>query len=246
MNEQEVFAMNKLIIKRPPRMNYFGTETVNSICTNISFSGKDIKTVLVTSCVASEGKSTMAMRLLLSNAKRGKRTLLVDLDLRASAAAGEFGYTTTGKAYGMAHYLSGKKGLSDVLYETDIPNAYIIPIGRIVTDPLKLIKSDAFTVLFKELRNYFDMIIVDTPPVGIVIDPVDIASVCDGSVIVIEYGKRHRREIQDAVRQMERSGTPVLGCIIDKVDPKSISEKRYYNSRYYYYDKGEKYGETKE
>lgn len=246
MSEQNDVVMKQLTIKQPPRMNYFGTETVNSICTNISFSGRNVKTVMLTSCVASEGKSTMAMRLLIANAKRGKRTLLVDLDLRASTAAGEFGYHTKGKIYGMAHYLSGKKELADVLYETNIPNAYVIPIGQIVTNPLGLINSENFDELFKQLRDYFDLIIVDTPPVGIVIDAADIARVCDGSVIVIEYGKRHRREVQDAANQLQRTGTPVLGCIIDKVEPKSMSEKKYYSSRYYYYDGKDKSGDDKE
>lgn len=243
MSEQiDVVEMKKLTIKKPPVMNYFGTETVNGICTNISFSGKDIKTVMLTSCVASEGKSTMAMRLLMANAQRGKKTLLVDLDLRASASAGRYGYRTDGKMYGIAHYLAGKKDLYDILYETNIPNAYVIPIGRIISNPSGLINSSMLEDMFSELRKCFDLIIVDTPPVGIVIDAADIVRVCDGSILVIEYGKRRRHEVQDAVNQMKRSGTPVLGCIIDKVNPKSMSEKKYYHSHYYYYNKDDKTG----
>lgn len=234
-----IAEIQKLKITKPPVMNYYCAESINSICTNIMFAGKDVRTVMITSCTASEGKSTTAARILVSMAKRGKRTLLIDADLRRSMAAGKLGLRGDGKLFGLAHLLAGQKKLQEVLYETNIPNAYIIPVGREVSNPVSLINSAAFKNTFDELKKHFDFIIVDTPPIGVVIDAADIAHVCDGSIIVIEYGKRHRHEVQDAANQMKRTGTPILGCVIDKVAPSSLSEKKYYNSHYYYnkYDK---------
>lgn len=226
--------IRKITVTKPPVMDYFCTESINTICTNLTFAGKDIKTIMLTSCTGSEGKSTMAARITISMAKRGKRTLLIDADLRRSVTAGALGLRCDGKMYGLAHLLAGQKQIGDVLYETNIPNVFVIPIGREVTNPIALFNSPYFEELIKELQNYFDFIIIDTPPVGIVIDAADIARVCDGSVIVIEYGKRHRHEVQDAVAQMKRTGTPVLGCIIDKVSVTTLNEKKYYNSHYYY------------
>lgn len=232
-SREAYIGMKQLKIKRPPLMDFSGTEAVNSICANILFSGPDLKTILLTSCVASEGKSTMAARLLLQCASRGLKTVYVDLDLRKSESAGRLGLKTKGRLRGLAHYLAGRVEIEEVIYKTDLPNVYIAPVGRTVPNPISLINSPAFGVLFARLKNEFDMIIVDTPPVGLVIDAADIARVCDGSILVIEYGKRRRGEVRRAVTQMEKTSTPVLGCIIDKVTVSSISEKKYYKTRYY-------------
>lgn len=143
------------------------------------------------------------------------------------------GLKTAGRLRGLAHYPAGCIELEEIIYKTNLANVYIAPAGRTVPNPIPLINSPAFGVLFDRLKAEFDMIIVDTPPVGLVIDAADISRVCDGSVIVIEYGKRHRGEVRRAVRQMAKTSTPVPGCIIDKVTVNSISEKKYYKARYY-------------
>jgi len=224
-------------ITNPPQMSFYGSESINSICTNIEFSGNNLKTILITSCIAGEGKSTMASRIVMSMASRGKKTVLVDLDLRKSVTAGRLGLESDGKMYGIAHYLVGQKTYEDVVYKSDIKNLYIVPVGRDVSSPTTLINSAAFAEFFEQLKKDFEMIIVDTPPIGVVIDAADISKVCDGGVIVIEYGKRHRHEVVQSVEQMKRSNTPILGCIIDKVTVKSLSEKKYYKSHYGYYGK---------
>ena len=234
-------GMKELQITKRPKMDFYGTEAVNSICTNILFAGNKLKTILLTSCVATEGKSSMAARILMQFAHRGLKTVYVDVDLRKSKVAGKLGLKTEGKLYGLSHYLAGRVELENIVYKTDIPNAYMIPAGKTVANSVALINSQAFTALFDRLKAEFDMIVVDTPPIGVVIDAADIAPVCDGSVMVIEYGKRHRHEVQQAVKQMKLTSIPVLGCIIDKVTASSPSEKRYYKNHYYYSHYGEGY-----
>jgi len=225
----------EICITNPPQMSFYGSESINGICTNIEFSGKDLQTILITSCIAGEGKSTMSFRIALSMANRGKKTALVDLDLRKSVMEGRLGLETEGKMLGLAHYLVGQKSYEEVVYKSDIKNLYIVPVGRDVSSPTTLINSTAFNDFFAQLKKDFDVIIVDTPPIGVVIDAADISKVCDGSVIVIEYGKRHRHEVIQSVEQMRRSSTPILGCIIDKVTVRSLIEKKYYKSHYGYY-----------
>ena len=226
--------MNKLTITRAPKMDFSAKEALNTICTNILFSGKRVKKVMFTSCAASEGKSTMTSRIVFNMAERGKSCVLVDADLRRSVAVKRYGIKSEVEMLGLAHYLSGQCEMEDICYRTNFENVYIVPAGRDVSNPIGLINSAEFSTLLDSLAEQFDVVIVDTPPVGVVIDAVEISSSCDGVVMVIEYGKRHRREVQDAVKQMERSGTPILGCIIDMVKISSFSEKKYYRNHYYY------------
>ena len=234
-------TMNKMMIANAPKLDYAGREALNTICTNITFAGQHLNKILITSCVASEGKSTMAARIAFNMAARGKSCVLVDVDLRRSVAVKRFGMSTKGQMKGVAHYLTGQAELEEIVYKTNYENLYIVPAGRDVSYPMGLINSSEFSTLLDTLAEEFEMVIVDSPPVGVVIDAVDIASHCDGIVIVIEYGKRRKGELQDAVRQMQRSGTPILGCIIDKVTVTTLSEKQYYRSHYYYSHYGKEY-----
>ncbi len=226
--------MRKVTIARAPKMDFAAKEALNTICTNILFSGKKVKKVLLTSCVAGEGKSTMAARIVFNMAARGKSCVLVDGDLRRSVMIERFGISFDGEIQGLAHFLTGQCDMTEICYETNFDNVYFVPTGRDVSNPIALINSKEFGEFIEQLSEEFDLVVIDTPPVGVVIDAVEISSYCDGTIMVVEYGKRRRRELQDVVRQMQRSGTPILGCIIDKVRVKSLSEKKYYKNHYYY------------
>ena len=139
----------------------------------------------------------------------------------------------------LAHFLAGQCDLNDVVYESDVYGMCLIPAGRDVVNPINLIDSSYFEQMLEALAQSFDMVIVDAPPVGMVIDAAEIAAFCDGSVLVLEYNHTRLREVAECKRQMEKSGTPVLGCIINKVNFNALSAKRYYNKNYYsHYTKG--------
>ena len=154
------------------------------------------------------------------------------------------GNSLFGQGEGLAHYLSGQCGLEKVVYETNIPNVCLIPIGTDVQAPLSLIATPDFNQMMQTLAENFDLVIVDAPPVGMVIDAAEIAKSCDGSVLVLEYNKTRRRGLQDAYQQMERTGTPILGCIINKVAMDRLSTKKYYYryGHYGHYSKYSRYG----
>ena len=228
--------MRRLSIKNPPIMDFYGKESINTISSNLLFAGKEIKKIAFTSCVAGEGKSTMSLRVAINMAGRGKKTLLLDMDLRRSRLMQNAGIQAEDgqKVVGVAHYLAGHCSLDEVVYETDIENFYCIPIGRDVVNPLTMIDSVEFEELLEKMKEQFDLIIIDTPPIGLVVDAAEIAKHCNGIALVVEYGKRHKSELVNAVTQLKRSGCPILGCVIDKVIVKSLSEKQYYRSHYYY------------
>ena len=235
--------MRNCVIHHLETLDFSGNEALNSICTNLSFVGRDMKKFAITSCTQNEGKSSMSMQIMANLARRGKRVVLVDSDLRKSVKMSHFGITIDGsEVIGLAHYLAGYNTIDDIIYQTDIPGAYYIPTGRDVMNPLPLLDSKYFAQLLDELALRFDMVLVDTPPIGVVIDAAVVAKSCDGAVLVIEYAKRRKAEIADAVYKIEQSGSPVIGCIINRVSVKTLSERNYYKNHYYAYSKYGKYG----
>ncbi|MBQ8555921.1 MAG: CpsD/CapB family tyrosine-protein kinase [Clostridia bacterium] len=225
--------MRQAIIHEKLTLDYAGEEALNSICTNLMFAGRDVKKVVFTSNLQSEGKSWMTMHVMANMAHRGRRVVLIDADMRRSFIMQRYKIEVDGEVLGLAHYLTGQCDLDSAIYETNLNGACIIPAGRDVSNPVSLIDSPYFSAMLDELAMHFDMVIVDAPPIGMVIDAAEIASSCDGTVIVTEYNKTRLREVAECKRQMEQSGTPVLGCIINKVAFDTISAKKYYNKSYY-------------
>ncbi len=225
--------MKSAVIRQMKPLDYAGEEAMNTICTNMAFSGRNLKKIVFTSNVQSEGKSWMAMHVVANLAQRGRSVVLVDADLRRSFLMQRYKIEVAGEALGLAHYLTGQCDLSEAIYETNLYGACLIPAGRDVTNPVSLVDTPFFRNLLEELSAQFDVVIVDAPPIGMVIDAAEIASGCDGAVLVIDYNKTRIREVRECKRQMEQSGTPVLGCIINKVKFDSLSAKKYYNKSYY-------------
>lgn len=237
--------MRQAIVNQLTPLDYAGTEALNTICTNLTFAGRDLKKIVFTSNTQSEGKSYMVMHILENLARRGRRVVLVDCDMRRSFLVKRHRIETDGEMLGLAHYLVGQCGLGDCVYETNLHGACLIPAGRDVSNPMGLIDSVYFSEMLDELARNFDMVLVDAPPIGMVIDAAEIAQSCDGSVFVVEYNKTHLRDLSQCKWQMERSGKPILGCIVNKVKFDTLSSKKYYNKGYYnhytsgYYKKSE-------
>lgn len=227
--------MRQAIVNKLDPLDYAGTEALNTVCTNLTFAGRDLKKIVFTSNTMAEGKSFMVMQILRNLARRGKRVVLVDADMRRSMLVKRHRIETEGEMLGLAHFLVGQCSLGDCLYETNLHGACIIPAGRDVSNPMSLIDSDYFVRMLNDLAANFDMVLVDAPPVGMVIDAAEIAANCDGTVFVVEYAKTHLRDLRSCVWQMEQSGKPILGCILNKVEFETLSSKKYYNKGYYHH-----------
>ena len=228
--------MKQAVLHRLKPLDYSATEAIKTICSNLSFAGRDMKKVVLTSSNANEGKSYLSMQIAVNVANRGKRVILVDGDLRRSIMVSHFGITSpSGPMTGLVHYLAGHNDIDDVVYQTDIDNLHLLPVGRDIANPIPLLLSPAFGGLLDFLAEQYDLVIVDAPPVGVVIDAAEIARNCDGIIIVAKYRSTHRRELAEARQQLLQTGTPILGCILNDVAFDSISTKRYYGKSYYHH-----------
>ncbi|HFU1090642.1 TPA: tyrosine-protein kinase [Streptococcus suis] len=193
-------------------------EYFNAIRTNIQLSGEDIKVVAITSVQSNEGKSTTSASLAVAYARAGYKTVLVDADIRNSVMSGFFKPKT--KITGLTDYLAGTTDLSQGLCDTDIPNLTVIEAGKVSPNPTALLQSKNFENLLATLRRYFDYVIVDCAPLGVVIDAAIIAQKCDAVLTVAEAGKIKRKALQKVKEQLEQTGTPFLGVILNKFDTK--------------------------
>lgn len=225
--------MKQAMIHNMAALDYAGTEALNTICSNLSFTGRDMKKIAITSCSAGAGKSYLSMQIMRNMAKRGKRVVLVDADLRRSFTISHYDIRTNGEWTGLVHYLAGYCEIVDIVYETNMDGACFIPVGRDIANPIPLLDTPYFGALLDVLVKNFDVVLIDTPPLGAVIDAAEIASKCDGVVLVVEYNKTRRREIMQAREQIAQSGCTVLGCIINQVTYDSLHSKRYYGRSYY-------------
>ena len=182
------------------------------------------------------------MHTAMTLARLGYPVALVDGDLRKSQLVSTFGFQYTGgEEFGITHFLAGKCAMSGALHETDIPGLHIMPVGHVVSNSLSLLNTDRFQGMMALLRERYDFVIVDAPPVGAIIDAAEIAKSCDGSVLVVRYNEISRRDAVQAKRQVERSGCPVLGAVLNGVEFDTLSSKKYYNKSYYTYYQKEYY-----
>lgn len=211
--------------------NYFMREAFNTLRTNILFSGKDVKTIVVTSCMAHEGKTTVSFETAKSLAESGKRVLLIDADLRKSVMVSR--YTKDRGITGLSHLLSGQVTAEQTICKTQIEGMDIIFAGPYPPNPAELVGSPAFKELLDSQRNKYDYILIDAAPLGLVIDAAVMASVCDGAVIVVNAGTIKYRMAQSVKAQLQKSGCKILGVVLNQVSRKGGSSNgSYYGSKY--------------
>lgn len=190
-------------------------EYFNAIRTNIQFSGKENKILAITSVREGEGKSTTSTSLALSLAQAGFKTLLIDADTRNSVMSGTF--KATGTIKGLTNYLSGNADLGDIICETNVPRLMVVPSGKVPPNPTALLQNAYFNKMIEAIKNIFDYIIIDTPPIGLVVDAAIISNACDGFILVTQAGRIKRNYVEKAKEQMEQSGSKFLGIILNKV-----------------------------
>lgn len=231
--------MKSITITRFPELAYSGSEAINTLCTNLSFSGEHVKKIMITSSHASEGKSFLSMNIMRTMAQLGKSVVLVDADLRRSMITSKYGikFEDPEKSYGLAHLLAGMVEEDEVIYQTNIEGAYMVPVGRDVSNPLQLLNSPRLGYFLERLAQNVDYVMVDAPPVGTVIDGAQIAKFCDGTLLVVNYNAVRRQELIDVKEQLVQTGCPILGTVLNMVDMDNYMSKKYYYKSYYsHYD----------
>ena len=217
---------------KPFELDYFAQEAYKILRTNIEFSGDDNQVIVLTSCQPSEGKSTTSLQLALSLEEKGEKVLYIDTDMRKSVLSGKF--RTHGKIEGLSHLLAGKSEVSDVLYKVSGKNLVTIFAGVVPPNPAELLGKKKFESLITSARKVYDHIIIDAPPIGSVIDAAIVAKVCDSAILVIESGAISRKFASAVKDQLERSGCPILGVVLNKTDR---ATNGYYGKSNKYYGK---------
>ena len=235
--------MKSLTINKLPDLPFDVSEAVNQLRINLSFAGTNVKRVLITSSVPDEGKTFVALNLWRSVASVGKRTLLIDCDLRLSQMRTKLDITTSENFVGIAHLLSGQADIPDVIYRTNVPNGYMMPVTNLVADPTFLLESERFREMMDSCSETFDYIILDCPPLGSVADALNISKYCDGSLLVVRSGMTGRRLVMSSVQALKRVGSPLLGIVLNRVDTRRGSGSYYYKDYYAY---GAEYYQSKD
>lgn len=200
-----------------PDVPFQVNEAINTLRGNIQLSGFDIKTICITSSFKHEGKSSLSLRLAKSFAALGKKTLFMDCDIRNSQTMSRYEVKRRKKIKGLTEYLCGEIEMDEAIWETSEAHMDIIFTGAVAPNPSELFSGELFTELLKAMRDRYDYVIVDTPPVNAVIDGVLTAKQCDGTVLIVESGVSDRRQVQHAKQQLDFAGVKLLGVVLNKV-----------------------------
>lgn len=216
----------KLITSRNPKSVV--AEAYRSVRTNIEFSSfdKSVKTILVTSAMQGEGKTVVAANIAVTMALSGKKTLIIDADLRNPTQHKIF---NIGNNLGLTNLLVNENlHLEEVAIAAPTNNLFIVPSGPLPPNPAELVNSNKMRSFIASLTNYFDTIIVDAPPVTVVTDAAIMASYLDGVVLIAASGQVLKEQASAACDQLRRVKANILGVVLNKVPANGSYFYNYY------------------
>lgn len=201
-------------------------EQFRTVRTNIQFSSVDeeVRFLTVTSSSPAEGKSTITANLAVVFAQQGKRVLIIDADLRKPTVHYTF---RIGNHAGLTNVLTKQKTLQETVYVTEQENLWVLPSGPIPPNPSELLGSKGMMALLEQVKEDYDMIIFDTPPVLAVTDSQVLANVTDGVVLVVSSGRTETEDAKKAKELLESAQAKILGVV--------LNNKKAQDSQYYYY-----------
>ena len=194
-------------------------------------------TFAVVSSNAGEGKTTTLSNLAYVFAQAGYSTLMVDADLRRPRLAR---YAELKSDVGLSNYLAGTKELKEVIFQTGVPNLYLMPSGPIPADPSGMIGSFRMEQLISEVSKRFDVVLFDSPPVLGVSDASLLVSKADASLLVLQPRKMPLKALLRTKFLIQNAGGQVMGLIMNNVDISGDTQYQYYTTYYSYYSSDRK------
>ncbi|MDO4665327.1 MAG: polysaccharide biosynthesis tyrosine autokinase [Actinomycetaceae bacterium] len=207
-------AKNQKIDIRSSNVASIYTESLRKVRTNLQFANVDekLESILMTSSVQGEGKTTISVNLARIIAQDGRKTILVDADLRRPTVHQYFGYSNN---VGLSTVLSGQVNLADAIHTTNDPNLLVLPSGSIPPNPAELLGSKRMTQIVEVLsRDYF--VIIDGAPINPVTDSTLLGAKVDGVLLVVALGKVTKEALQSATSTLTQVQLPLLGFILNK------------------------------
>jgi len=213
------------------KLNTPSEEAYKILRSNIQFCSSDrkIRSIAICSYGSGEGKTTVAINLSISLARAGMKVLFVDADMRKPMIVKHLG---SNNSSGLSNLLSGFASFDDIICNTNIDNFNLIACGPKSPNPAELIASERFGRFLEEAHNKYDMVIIDTPPLGGVIDCAVIAAQTDGVLMVIESKAVDYRCALSVKEQLDKANARILGVVLNKVD--RLYYKNYYSCYGYY------------
>jgi len=237
-------GVSGLLILHDPKSS--GAESYHILRTNLLLSSPDgpPQVILVSSPAPKEGKTLTSANLAIALAQGGSKTLLIDCDFRRPQVHTLFGIKENA---GLVDYLTQGKPLESLIHGTPVPNLKVIPSGPNPPNPAELLSSARLREVVQGLRNQFQAILFDSPPIAVVTDPVLLSRLADGTILVVQSGKTAREVAQRAKEQLQSVKATLLGVVLNDVQ---VHKEGYYYrhyGRYYhhYYGPEEKQAEVK-
>ena len=211
-------------------------EAYRILKTNVDFNRKKLNasTLSIVSGGAQEGKSTTACNLATSWAKSGLRILVVDADMRRPSQHRLFGVENR---LGLGNYLKGEATLDEVIHPTSVSNLSLTPAGSAATDVVSLLHSETMEHLVEAAKERFDVVIFDSPPILGVSDASIIASLVDGSIVVVQHRRFPRSMLLRVKKAIQNVGGEILGVVLNNVNIRYDRHYEYYTSYTHYYTK---------
>lgn len=204
---------SSLIVSMNPKSPI--SEVYRLLRTKIHFSSKDqeLKTLMITSTQVGEGKTTTISNLAVTYAQEGKKVLLIDADMRKPSLHRVFSQSNH---HGLSTLLTGQTNVQDSVHETIVDHLWLIPSGPIPANPSELMDSVVMRGLLEQLKQEYDVILIDTPSVLSVSDSVILSSLCDGVVMIVAAGKVRKEHLKKAKEQLDHANARMLGIVINK------------------------------
>lgn len=217
-------------------LEFTATEQYKLLRTNINFTipeGIKCPVIGVTSSMRGEGKSTTSINLAYALAEKGSKVLLIDGDLRIPSIAKKM---QIDGSYGLTDMLMSKGDHDMERFKTELLDTwYILPSGNIPPNPSELLGSRRMEAFLEELKEKFDYIVIDLPPVNIVSDALSIARFITGMVLIIREEHTEKKELKRCFDQLRLSNVNVLGCVMNEARSGGASYGKYKRYKYYKY-----------
>lgn len=205
------------------------TESYRKLAVNIEYANIDgnIKTIMITSSMKNEGKTTTISNLACVMTELNKKILLMDLDLRKPSVHKYFNLTN---GSGLTDLLLNKENYKKYIHNIQ-PGLDVLTSGRIPSNATEIINSKAIKELLKELSSYYDYIFLDTPPIAIVSDPINVSIFSDAVILTIAYSETDKETIKKSIDLLKQVNANIIGTVFNKV-PVGKNNK-YYHYNYY-------------